>query len=70
MSTKDSHHSLTKITHFAVDKFSPHLLYVLSFQAHHHQQALHDPSIAEERVGLLGEDPVSRSGQQKLGSVY
>ncbi|GFS19935.1 V-type proton ATPase subunit a, partial [Elysia marginata] len=38
-------------------------------EAHHHQQALHDPSIAEERVGLLGEDPVSRSGQQKLGFV-
>lgn len=38
-------------------------------EAHHHQQALHDPSIAEERVGLLGEDPVARSGQQKLGFV-
>ncbi|KAK3785191.1 hypothetical protein RRG08_008530 [Elysia crispata] len=33
------------------------------------EEALHDPSIAEERVGLLGEDPVSRSGQQKLGFV-
>ncbi|GFO20327.1 V-type proton ATPase subunit a, partial [Plakobranchus ocellatus] len=39
-------------------------------EAHQHQQALHDPSIAEERVGLLGEDPVTRSGQQnKLGFV-
>lgn len=39
-------------------------------EAQNQIQALHDPNIAEERVGLLGEDLTVRSGQpMKLGFV-
>ncbi|XP_035825666.1 V-type proton ATPase 116 kDa subunit a1 [Aplysia californica] len=39
-------------------------------EAELHAQALHDPNIAEERVGLLGEEHIPRTGQQmKLGFV-
>jgi len=39
-------------------------------EAEQHHQALHDPSISEERHSLLGEEHVPRTGQQmKLGFV-